>query len=407
METAREARSGSAGRARSAPASPAAGSGLQADRQLAHDMAEQDSRNNPHTDRRDASGARQSFLRQVFSVYAIGALFLAMAAVVWFGGDVLLLLFACVLLAVLLYMASVKLQQRLPVSRGVALGIVVIASCAVIAAGGWLMAPQISEQSGTLAEALPAALDKIRDMLNDMTLLRSLGGSMPSNEDLLKQMSSVLPRAGLFFSGMLGVVGNIAIILFVGIYFAAQPRIYIEGIITLVPKSRRRRTREVLDEMYATLSQWLAGKLLSMLVVGITSTAGLMLLDVPLAIVLGILAGLLDFIPYVGPIMAGVPAVLVAFSESPTTALYVVLLFVFIQTAEGYLLLPLVERRTVSLPPALTIMMQALLGVMWGFAGVALATPVAAVIAVLVSMLYVQDMLGDAVKTPSESAEEG
>lgn len=370
-------------------------------------MAEQDSRNNPHTDRRDASGARQSFLRQVFSVYAIGALFLAMAAVVWFGGDVLLLLFACVLLAVLLYMASVKLQQRLPVSRGVALGIVVIASCAVIAAGGWLMAPQISEQSGTLAEALPAALDKIRDMLNDMTLLRSLGGSMPSNEDLLKQMSSVLPRAGLFFSGMLGVVGNIAIILFVGIYFAAQPRIYIEGIITLVPKSRRRRTREVLDEMYATLSQWLAGKLLSMLVVGITSTAGLMLLDVPLAIVLGILAGLLDFIPYVGPIMAGVPAVLVAFSESPTTALYVVLLFVFIQTAEGYLLLPLVERRTVSLPPALTIMMQALLGVMWGFAGVALATPVAAVIAVLVSMLYVQDMLGDAVKTPSESAEEG
>ena len=84
-------------------------------------MAERDSRQIPDADRHDAGRARQSFLRQVFSVYAVGALFLAMAAVVWFGGNVLLLLFACVLLAVLLYMASVKLQQRLPVSRGVAL----------------------------------------------------------------------------------------------------------------------------------------------------------------------------------------------------------------------------------------------------------------------------------------------
>jgi predicted PurR-regulated permease PerM len=376
-------------------------------------MADSDS--NPNSNIRIPSPAKrlrpaasgQGFLRQVVSVYAIGALFLALAAVVWLGGDVLLLLFACILLAILLYMASMKLQRWLPVSRGVALAIVVLASCAVIAVGGWLMAPQIGEQSGTLVDALPNALDKVRAMLEDIPLLRSIGGSLPSNEDLMDQMRSVLPRTGLFFSGLLGVIGNIAIIVFVGIYFAAQPRIYVEGIITLAPFSKRARTREVLSEIYATLSQWLAGKLLSMLVVGVASTAGLLLLDVPLALVLGILAGLLDFVPYVGPILAGVPAVLVAFSESPATALYVVLLFLFIQTAEGYLLLPLVERRTVSLPPALTIMMQSLLGAMWGFAGVALATPIAAVAAVLVSMLYVQDMLGDPVKTPSESGEDG
>jgi len=378
-------------------------------------MADSDTKENPdnnnpipyRTERHRPAASGQGFLRQVVSVYAIGALFLALAAVVWLGGDVLLLLFACILLALLLYMASVKVQRWLPVSRGIALAIVVVAGCAVIGLGGWLMAPQIGEQSGTLVDALPKALDKVRAMLGDIPLLRSVGGSLPSNEDLMEQMRSVLPRTGLFFSGLLGLIGNIAIILFVGIYFAAQPRIYIEGIITLAPFSKRARTREVLSEIYATLSQWLAGKLLSMLVVGVASTAGLLLLDVPLALVLGILAGLLDFVPYVGPIMAGVPAVLVAFSESPATALYVVLLFVFIQTAEGYLLLPLVERRTVSLPPALTIMMQALLGAMWGFAGVALATPIAAVAAVLVSMLYVQDMLGDPVKTPSESGDNG
>lgn len=376
-------------------------------------MADSDSNSNSNiplpsrTERHRHAASGQGFLRQVVSVYAIGALFLALAAVVWLGGDVLLLLFACILLALLLYMASVKVRRWLPVSRGIALAIVVVAGCAVIGLGGWLMAPQIGEQSGNLADALPKALDKVRAMLEDIPLLRSIGGSLPSNEDLIGQMRSVLPRTGLFFSGLLGVIGNIAIIVFVGIYFAAQPRIYIEGIITLAPFSKRERTREVLSEIYATLSQWLAGKLLSMLVVGVASTAGLLLLDVPLALVLGILAGLLDFVPYVGPIMAGVPAVLVAFSESPATALYVVLLFVFIQTAEGYLLLPLVERRTVSLPPALTIMMQALLGAMWGFAGVALATPIAAVAAVLVSMLYVQDMLGDPVKTPSESGDGG
>jgi predicted PurR-regulated permease PerM len=376
-------------------------------------MADSDS--NPNSNIRIPSPAErlrpaasgQGFLRQVVSVYAIGALFLALAAVVWLGGDVLLLLFACILLALLLYMASVKVRHWLPVPRGIALAIVVVAGCAVIGLGGWLMAPQIGEQSGTLVDALPNALDKVRAMLEDIPLLRSIGGSLPSNEDLMDQMRSVLPRTGLFFSGLLGVIGNIAIIVFVGIYFAAQPRIYVEGIITLAPFSKRARTREVLSEIYATLSQWLAGKLLSMLVVGVASTAGLLLLDVPLALVLGILAGLLDFVPYVGPILAGVPAVLVAFSESPATALYVVLLFLFIQTAEGYLLLPLVERRTVSLPPALTIMMQSLLGAMWGFAGVALATPIAAVAAVLVSMLYVQDMLGDPVKTPSESGEDG
>ena len=378
-------------------------------------MADPDTKVNPNTsnpipspaERHRPAASGQGFLRQVVSVYAIGALFLALAAVVWLGGDVLLLLFACILLALLLYMASRKVQRWLPVSRGIALAIVVVAGCAMIGLGGWLMAPQIGEQSGTLVDALPKALDKVRAMLGDIPLLRSIGGSLPSNEDLMEQMRSVLPRTGLFFSGLLGLIGNIAIIIFVGIYFAAQPRIYIEGIITLAPFSKRARTREVLLEIYATLSQWLAGKLLSMLVVGVASTAGLLLLDVPLALVLGILAGLLDFVPYVGPIMAGVPAVLVAFSESPATALYVVLLFVFIQTAEGYLLLPLVERRTVSLPPALTIMMQALLGAMWGFAGVALATPIAAVAAVLVSMLYVQDMLGDPVKTPSESGDNG
>lgn len=122
----------------------------------------------------------------------------------------------------------------------------------------------------------------------------------------------------------------------------------------------------MLGEIHHTLAQRLMGKLLSMLVIGVLTAAGLALLGVPLALLLGIVAGLLDFIPYIGPIIAGVPAVLIAFTEGPTLALYAILLFVALQVAEGYLLLPLIERRTVSLPPALTIGAQVLLGAMFG-----------------------------------------
>ena len=136
-----------------------------------------------------------------------------------------------------------------------------------------------------------------------------------------------------------------------------------------------------------------------MLIVGIATSVGLSMLGVPLALILGIIAGFLDFIPYLGPIMAGVPAVLLALSISPELALYTVLLFVGVQLVEGYLLQPLIEARAVDLPPALVIVMQLIFGTLFGFAGVALATPLAAGLAVLVRMLYIEDVLGD--RTPA------
>jgi predicted PurR-regulated permease PerM len=160
----------------------------------------------------------------------------------------------------------------------------------------------------------------------------------------------------------------------------------------------------VLDAIGDTLARWLVGKVASMIVVGVATATGLWALDVPLAMVLGLIAGLLDFIPYIGPLMAGVPAVLIAFSISPELGLYTMLLFLGIQLAEGYLLSPLIEARSVSLPPALTIAMQMLLGALFGMAGIALATPIAAVLSVLVTMLYIQDVLGDSPPKPPDGA---
>lgn len=347
----------------------------------------------------------QRFARRVALVNGLALLTLLVLAALWYAHDALLLVFACVLFAILLYELAGWVHRRLRLSRQWALAVVVAVLLLVFGVGGWLMAPQIGEQADTLAQAVPDALHRLRAAMEQQPLLKRLLAGVPSPQQMQKQLMQLVPNAGLFFSGLLGALGNVVIILFVGIYFAAQPHLYIEGFVTLVPPSKRARAREVLDELSRTLARWLLGKAASMLLVGVASAAGLALLDVPLALILGLIAGLLDFIPYLGPLLAGVPAVLIAFSSDPTQALYVVLLFAGIQLVEGYLLSPLIEKRTVSLPPALTIVMQLLFGALFGMAGVALATPLTAVLAVLVSMLYVQDMLGDPVRTPSETHE--
>ncbi|QGZ37897.1 putative PurR-regulated permease PerM [Pseudoduganella flava] len=342
------------------------------------------------------------FTRRVALVNGIGILAILALAAIWFAYDALLLVFACILFAILLYELAGLLRKRLHVHRQVALALVVAMLLLVFGVGGWLMAPQIGEQADKLGAAVPEALHRLRAAMEQQPLLKRLMSSMPSPEQMQKQLTQLVPNAGLFFTGLMGALGNAVIILFVGVYFAAQPHLYIDGLVTLVPPRKRARAREVMDELGRTLARWLLGKAASMLLVGVASAAGLALLGVPLALILGLIAGLLDFIPYLGPLMAGVPAVLIAFSDSPQQALYVVLLFGAIQLAEGYLLSPLIEKRTVSLPPALTIVMQLLFGALFGMAGVALATPLTAVLAVLVSMLYVQDVLKDPVRTPSQ-----
>lgn len=369
-------------------------------------MNDQDNRAPASTEQTQREASERKFLHRVALVDGLGLVFILVLVALWFAADALLLIFACILFAILLYDASRRLASNLPIPRQIALGIVVVLLLVVIGGGGWLMAPAISEQADRMAAMVPKSIEQLQQSLKRYDFLESILGGMPSAEQMRSTLGDMLPRAGLFFSGVFGALGNVLIITFVGIYFAAQPFIYINGIVTLVPKDKRARAREVLDELGLTLSKWLFGKMCSMLLVGAATAIGLTLLGVPLALILGIIAGLLDFIPYLGPLMAGVPGVLIAMTISPQLALYTVALFVFIQLAEGYLLQPLVEKKTVALPPALTITMQVLLGALFGLAGVALATPLTAVLAVLVSMLYVQDVLGDNVMTPSELSDQ-
>ncbi len=337
--------------------------------------------------------------------FAVGLAFVAAAALAWAAIDALLLLFGAILLGVLLYELATRASKASGMSHGVALGLIVTVGLFLVGLGTWIGAALIVQQFSELFKILPFAMYRIQEYFGESVLLRALAPQVPAPDQMMERLTSLLPQAGVFFTGVLGILTNIAVLVVVAVYLAAQPNAYRHGLMMVTPPRKRKRFGEVLDELTATLGQWLLGKAASMLVVAVVTTLGLLLLDMPLALVLGLIAGLLDFIPYVGPILAGVPAVLIASTVSPALAGYVLLLFLAIQAVEGYLLMPLIERKSVSLPPALTIAMQVILGSLFGLTGVALATPLVAVVMVLITMLYVQDVLRVPATTPSTRVE--
>ena len=352
----------------------------------------------------DRSDSRkQTYIYHVLVFYGIGIVFLLGASLVSLVSQVLLLVFASILLAIALYDGSQKIKQWLNVPHLTALGMLLFCIVVIVGGLGWLLAPQLSEQARELFKTMPTAIERLLTYIERYDWISRWLGIAPSAETLLTNASRLFINAGGIFTGTIGALGNLLIVSFVGTYLAAQPHLYMKGLVALVPQRKRARTYEVLDEIGQTLAQWMIGRVFSMAIVGTAAALGLYLLDVPLALALGFIAGLLDFIPYIGPFIAAVPAILIALTDDNSQlAVYVALLFLAIQLAEGYLLLPLVERRTVSLPPALTIIMQVLMGSLFGLMGVALATPLTAVVVILVAMLYVHDALGDSAKAPPE-----
>ena len=216
--------------------------------------------------------------------------------------------------------------------------------------------------------------------------------------DLLPSPKEVMGGVTSAFSRTLGVVANVFVILFIGIYGAAAPQSYVSGVVHLTPQRHRDRAHEVLDALSHALRWWLVGRLTMMTVVGIMTTLGLWLAGVPTPLALGLLAALLSFVPYIGPILSFIPAVLVAMMVSLTTALYVAIVFGVVQTLESYIITPLVQQRAVSLPPVILITAQIAMGVIAGATGVLLAAPLAICVIVLLQMLYVEDVLGDSVR---------
>jgi predicted PurR-regulated permease PerM len=331
----------------------------------------------------------------------------AVAAVVilvltWYAIDVVLLAFVGVLFAILLRAPADWLSARFGLSERWSLAAVGSVLIVLLAVGGALFGLGIVSQALALVDRIPEIVANFKEQLGQ-TELGARAAALAESSGLFAGGEGVqfLGRGLGLIGSTFGAVANVLIVLFFAVFMAAQPRLYVEGLLFLVPRKRRERMREVFDEIGHVLRRWLLGQSFVAACVAVLTGVGLLLLGAPFPFALALLAGLMEFVPYIGPFVAAIPAILVAFAEGPQLALYVGLLFVGIQLTESYLLAPLVQQRAVYLPPAVILFAQVVMGVMVGALGVAVATPLAAAIMVAVSMLYVEDALGDKNASPA------
>lgn len=353
----------------------------------------------------------------------------------WFGRTVFLLGFFGVLLGITLS-AGVDRLQRLRIPRGLGAVIIVVLLLGGLTGLALLTAPQIGRQVKELREQVPQAIDRVERWVQqrgggvpellqmgsepagqqaDSTPPQSDTTGQPAKDpqakgepavDLRQRLTQQLAGVGRHFfsvfSSTVAGLGGLIVLFFVAIFVAVDPDLYHRGLMHLFPHRARRKAGEVLSATAATLRRWLLMQMIAMVVIGSVTTVVLLLLGVKAAVALGIIAGILEFIPYVGPILSAVPAIAMALVDGPEKALYVAIAYVAIQQLEGVVLQPLLMKEGLELPPVITILGQALFALVFGFMGLLLAVPLLATVMVPIKLLYVRDVVGDEVSVPGE-----
>ncbi len=337
-----------------------------------------------------------SFAQKVFTSIAIVLGVTGLAVFLITARQIFLLVFAAILMAVVMTGVIDAVVKRIPMSRGAALIALVILIIAAFGLLGRLLAPNLIEQSAELWQRLPQAWEQLTDRLRQFAWMDRFFAEAPRIRALVPEDGEMFfTRVLGVFSTLFGIVGSLLVVFFMAIFLAWEPQAYTENLLRLMGKSKRDRIREVLLYTAHMLRLWMLGKLIAMVAIGFFTALGLKLLQVPLALTLGLIAGILNFIPYLGPLLAFVPIFLIALVEGPPMVLYVAILYTVIQSLESYVLVPLVERKIIRLPPAFLLSTQIFLVLYLGALGLFLATPLIVAAVIMVKMLYIDDVLDD------------
>lgn len=322
----------------------------------------------------------------------------ALANLVWLARDVLFIAFFALLIASFLSIFVEPLHER-GVSRAMAAPLVLVALVAVLAGLGVLAWPTLREQFQLIQEQLPRAIDDVQRWFEGQ--VEVVAGTLGDTDGVVQEqlrtrmsteMSGLIGGAMPLLNTAVGAISGFFLVLFAGLFIAISPRTYMRGLIVLVPRSRRRRAGEVLPLAGVAMVQWMKGTAMAMLFVGGAATIGLTLIGIPAALALGIIAGLLEFIPYIGPALGFIPMTVIALTISPQKALWVIGLYAVVQSLESSVVTPLLMKQMVKLPPALTLLFQTMMAALFGFLGLLLAVPILATAKVLVEELYVESV---------------
>jgi predicted PurR-regulated permease PerM len=290
----------------------------------------------------------------------------------------------------------------LKVGDGTAVALAVVALLAIIGALGWLFGGLVSEQFVQLGRQLPAAIDHAQRQLTAWHIDYDLPAIAKAARS---QFAAIFTQASGFVITAGGVVADVAVVFVGGVFFAADPAFYRGGLLRLLPRSVEPLMAETLDDAGRGLGLWLKGQIISSLAIAVMTFVGLTVLGVPSAFALALIAGALDFIPYLGPLLAAVPGVLVAFSAGPATALWTMGLFVTVQQIQGNVVQPLIQKSSVDLPPAVLMFSLIAAGTLLGVPGVLLATPMTITLYIRVQHLYIGGLLGREAKRPAAPKE--
>lgn len=336
------------------------------------------------------------FIRRVLIALALVTIFY----LVWHLRGLLLMLFGAIVVATVFRALADRIKKLTGWGEGLALTLSIAIILGGLAGLLALFGQQIATQLEALRDTLPAAWRSFEERVGDVGLgdqLRQIVEGVRQSSGSFASLSSVILSVG-------NALAEVLVVLFGGIFLALQPRFYRTGAIKLVPPKQRPVVAEAMDESEGALRLWLKGQLIAMVAVGTLTGVAMWALGLPSALVLGLLAGILEFVPFIGPILAAMPAILLALAVSPDLALWVVLAYVAIQQLEGYLLTPLVQQYAVQLPSVVLLFSLVGLGMLFGTLGVILAAPLTVVIYVLVKRLYVIEALNTATPIPGEKA---
>jgi len=326
-----------------------------------------------------------SYIQKVWQTVAIVALLVVVILIARVAFNVLLMILAGSLIAVYFHGLADLIERKTKLKRRMGMIISVAGSFIILITLLWFMGTKIQNQISVLSDSLPGTVQTAKIKLNGSSLGKKvLTYFSDDNSD------KIFATAQKFFNTSFGVLGNLYVILLLAIFFTANPSIYKNGILLLIPKSNKPLAKNSMDRISVALRGWLKSTLLSMLLITILIAIGLTIMGIPGVLVLSLLTGMLKLIPNFGSTVAMVPGVLFALTVSTNKALIVALIYIISQTVVSNIVTPLIQKRMINLPPALTIISQVIMGTLSGILGIILAVPLLAIIIILVDELYVK-----------------
>jgi len=330
------------------------------------------------------------FLKKVLITAAVAVL--ALVALRW--RQVFLLAFGALLISVLLRALANPIARRTPLNPLGSLAVAAALVVLLIGLAGWIVGAEVSAQLDQLSQILPKAWFATQEYLIQFGagqwLLQRVQEAR-ADPHVAPAIGAVAGRAVRVTRVSIEVIADLVLVLIAGVYFAAQPALYRRGLLWLAPASARARVEGAMEEIATSLRKWLVGTGIAMISMGVLITIGAALLGLPAPMALGLLAGVAEFVPIVGAIVSAVPGLLLAGTKDAQTVVWTLLFYLAAHQFEGQLLIPLIQRRVVSVPPALTLFSVLAFGLLFGPLGVILATPLTVVLLVLVRRLYLHD----------------